>query len=348
MNELAVNNSGGLLDAIAAGIGWSVLVLLALWLVLRVYRAVQHRAVLDVADRWIVVTGCDSGLGQGVVEKLVAARAQVIACCLTPEGAEAALAAGARSAPCLDITDDAALTGLAAAIASDCQGELWGVVHSAGIVLPGFIDYQPIEFYRRTMDVNFFAPVALTQKLLGQLRRSHGRVVLVSSVDGIVSLPGNAPYDASKFAMEGYADALRTELSFWDVAVSVVNPATMRTPMAGSFFESHRVAWNEMASREPEGQWRDAWPEQWLDKYIATNAPQIKRMAQDPAHAINDIVHALTARKPKMRYLSGTLAKTLFYALWVGPESWAHRFKVATIQPPPKVSREAAGEGGKA
>ena len=343
MNDLASDSAGGALDTIAYAVGWVVLVAIALWFVLRVIDALRSRSHLDMAGRWIVVTGCDSGLGRGVVEKLVASKARVIACCLTQEGADAALATGVASAPCLDLTDESAVATLVDDIQRESGGQLWGLVHSAGIVMPGFIDYQPMDFYRRTMDVNFFAPVALTRKLLPMLRASSGRVVLVSSVDGIVSLPGNAPYDASKFALEGYADALRTEQSFWGVSVSVVNPATMRTPMAGSFFESHRLAWDEMAQQEPDGAWREAWPEQWLDRYIAVNAPQIKRIAQDPAHAINDIAHAVTALRPRLRYLSGTLAKTLFYALWVGPESWAMKFKVATIQPPPTANPAARG-----
>ena len=345
MNDLANDPAAGALDTIAYAVGWLVLAAIAAWLVLRVVSALRSRAQLDMAGRWIVVTGCDSGLGRGVVEKLVATDARVIACCLTREGSDAALATGAASAPCLDLTDEAAVASLVDDIRRASDGRLWGLVHSAGIVLPGFIDYQPMDFYRRTMEVNFFAPVALTRKLLPLLRAGSGRVVLVSSVDGIVSLPGNAPYDASKFALEGYADALRTEQSFWGVSVSVVNPATMRTPMAGSFFESHRLAWNEMAQQEPDGAWREAWPEQWLDRYIAVNAPQIKRIAQDPAHAINDIAHAVTAQRPRLRYLSGTLAKTLFYALWVGPESWALKFKAATIQPPPTGSAAGRGPG---
>jgi len=233
--------------------------------------------------------------------------------------------------------DEQALEGLAREVAGLCGGELWGVVHNAGMVLPGFVDYQPIAFYRKVMDLNFFAPVLLTQKLLPALRQARGRVVLVSSVDGLVSLPGNAPYDASKFALEAYADALRAELSFWEVSVSVINPATMRTPMSMSFFEAHRKAWQEMDRIDPDGDWKAAWPEQWLEEYIALNTRQLEKIAQDPDRVIRDIVHATCAVHPRLRYLSGTLAKTLFYLLWVGPESWSLRFKRVMIQPPPAV-----------
>lgn len=317
--------------------GATVWVLLLVMLARRLWSAFGGRAREDIGGRWVVVTGCDSGFGRGIVEALVAREVQVVAFCLTPEGAEASLQAGAARAPCLDLTDDRALEIAAREVETACGGELWGLVHNAGVVLPGFVDYQPISFYREVMAVNFFAPVLLTQKLLHSLRGGRGRVVLVSSVDGIVSLPGNAPYDASKFALEAYADALRAELSFWQLPVSVVNPATMRTPMSGGFFEAHRKAWLEMARIDPDGAWRSAWTEEWLDSYIALNSRQLDRIAQDPEHVIRDIVHALTAVRPRLRYLSGILARTLFYALWVGPESWSLRFKRAMIQPPPRV-----------
>ena len=327
----------GWIDPWLLATGAAIWLLALLVLLSRLVAAARRRAREDVQGRWVVVTGCDSGFGRGVVEALVARRARVVAFCLTPEGAEAALAAGAELAPCLDLTDEVALSEAVLEVQAACGECLWGLVHNAGVVLPGFVDYQPITFYRRVMDVNFFAPVLLTQKLLPALRRSVGRVVIVSSVDGIVSLPGNAPYDASKFAVEAWADALRVELSFWDVSVSVVNPSTMRTPLAMSFFEGHRKAWTEMARLDPDGSWRSIWPEEWLDEYIAFHSENLGRIAQDPAYAVGDIVHALTARRPRLRYLSGTLAKTLFYALWVGPESWALRFKRGLIQPPPHV-----------
>jgi len=322
---------------------WLVATGAAVWLVVilllaaRSWKAIREGARLDVAGRWVVVTGCDSGFGRGVVEALVAADARVVAFCYTDEGAKAALAAGAKLAPCLDLTDAEAVEAAAAEVEAVCDGELWGLVHNAGVVLPGFVEYQPISFYRKVMDVNFFAPVLLTSKLLPAVKKSRGRIVLVSSVDGLVSLPGNAPYDASKFAVEAYADALRAELSFWDVAVSVVNPSTMRTPLAMGFFDAHRKAWQEMDRLDPDGSWKESWSAEWLHEYIDFNTRQLERIAQDPAHAVRDITHALTAKHPRTRYLSGTLAKTLFYALWVCPESWSQRFKNLMIQPPPRV-----------
>ena len=325
---------------LVAATGVLVWLFAVVFAVRRVIAAVRGRTQLNVTDRYVVVTGCDSGFGQGVVKHLVARGARVVACCFTEEGAQTAITLGATSAPRVDLTDRDAIAALAADVKAQCNGKLWGLVHNAGVVLPGFVDYQPLSFYRHVMEVNFFAPVALTQHLLPELRAAEGRVVLISSVDGLVSLPGNAPYDASKFAIEAYADALRVELAAANVDVSVVNPSTMRTPLAMSFFDGHQKAWNEMNRLNPDGAWKQQYPADWLDAYIKANAENLKRIAQDPQHAIGDIVHGICAKRPRLRYLSGTLAKTLFYALWVGPESWSYAFKRATIQPPPPTGRQ--------
>ncbi len=326
------------LASFAAVVGALCLTLATVFLIARLISALGHARRLDVNGRWVVVTGCDSGIGRLLVDALIKRGAKVIACCLTSDGAETARGAGAAEALVFDLVDEGAVVAAAKQIEERCGGALWAVVHNAGVVLPGFVDYQPLTFFRRVMEVNFFGPVHLTRQLLEPLRRARGRVIVVSSVDGIVSLPGNAPYDASKFAVEAWADALRVELSFWGVGVSVVNPATMRTPLAMGFFESHRKAWDESARLDPDGPWTRAYPRSWLDEYVRLNTVNLERIAQDPRHAVNDLVHAVCAARPKLRYLSGTLAKTLFYALWVMPESWALRFKRATIQPPPTVS----------
>lgn len=189
------------------------------------------------------------------------------------------------------------------------------------------------------MEINFIAIADLTKPTISAIKNSRGRIVLVSSVDGLVSLPGNAPYDASKFALEGYADALRMELSYWGVSVSVVNPATMKTPIAQQFFSAHRPTWEANRAEDPDGHWQAAYPEDWLNEFIRINEPNLDRIAQDPQVTVNDLEHALVARYPRHRYLSGRLAKTLFRALWWMPERWATAVKLKTIQPTPRLTK---------
>ena len=316
---------------------WATLALLVLG---RIIRAVKESTRLEMKNRWVVITGCDSGIGLGAVEQLAAEGANVIACTYTPEGAERASKVGAKQTLRFDITDEVAVQDEVERIKEITAGNLWALVHNAGMVQPGFVEYQTLETYRRVMDVNYFAVVRLTQPLIHMLKQSKGRVIIVSSVDGIVSLPGNAPYDGSKYAVEAYADALRVELSFWDVHVAVVNPATMRTPLALGFFESHKKTWEMMEKKEPDGAWKETWTKEWLDEYVAVNSKNLQTMAQDPIHAIRDVAHGVAAKYPRMRYLSGTLAKTLFRFLWKMPEQWSFVVKKCTVTPLPKISAE--------
>jgi len=315
---------------------WVTVLLLLLG---RVVCAVKERTRLDMKNRWVIITGCDSGMGLGAVEQLAAEGADVIACTYTAEGAERAAKAGAKQTLQFDITNESAVQNAVNQINQMTGGNLWALVHNAGMVQPGFVEYQVMETYRRVMDVNYFAVVRLTQPFVQMLKQAKGRVVIVSSVDGIVSLPGNAPYDGSKYAVEAYADALRVELSFWDVHVAVVNPATMRTPLALGFFEAHKKAWDMMEKQEPDGAWKETWTREWLDEFVTVNGRNLEMMAQDPIHAIRNVAHAVSAKYPRMRYLSGTLAKTLFRALWKMPEYWSFVIKRSTISPLPKITR---------
>jgi NAD(P)-dependent dehydrogenase (short-subunit alcohol dehydrogenase family) len=307
------------------------------FVVTRIFLALARRKKLILQNRWIVVTGCDSGIGMGLMKKLIEDQASVIAFCLTEEGSKAALEAGAKLAPRLDITDTAAVQDSCDQVIQICGERLWGLAHVAGFAQPGFIEFQNMSNFRRTMDVNFFAITDITQRLIPSLKNTEGRVVIVTSVDGIVSLPGNAPYDAAKFAAEAYADALRVELSFWNVGVSVANPSTLRTPLSMNFFESETETWETMEEKDPDGAWKQAWSRAWLDEFVEENGKRMEAIAQDPGHAVNDLYHALAAVRPKSRYLSGHLAKTLFYALWLMPEHWSFLIKKATISPGPKV-----------
>lgn len=323
--------------------------LTALW----VRGIISSRRRVSIKGRRVVITGCDSGFGLGTVAELAKLGAEVIALCHTAEGCDKAVQAGAKHALRVDLSKEAEVAAACGQIKKLAEGDLFALIHNAGTVTAGMIDFQPLSNYRRCLEVNFFAPVTITQQLLPLLKDKTAdgakkRVVIVSSVDGIVSLPANAPYDASKFAVEAYADALRTEQSFWNISVSVVNPATMRTPLALGFFESEKTTWRQMSSQDSTSseppRWKEEWPEDWLEQHTKINGEGLQQIAQDPAIVIADLMHAVTAEEPKFRYLSGTFAKTLFYFLWVAPESWAFAIKRATINPPPRVRAPPADQ----
>jgi NAD(P)-dependent dehydrogenase (short-subunit alcohol dehydrogenase family) len=114
------------------------------------------------------------------------------------------------------VTDD---TQIAAAVhaVSNSTDTLDALVNSAGLYIPGPFEQISTADLIETFRVNVFGVVAVTQAFLPLIRRGRGRIVLISSVNGRLSLPGVSAYSASKFALTAFADAMRLELEPWGI-----------------------------------------------------------------------------------------------------------------------------------
>ena len=199
----------------------------------------------------------------------------------------------------LDITDAASISG-AVDVVAKAVGErgLFGLVNNAGIVKPGPLEFQPIADFRRQLEVNLIGQVAVTQAFLPLLRRGNGRIVNVGSIGGHLVLPLHGAYSASKFAMEAVSDAFRLELRQWRVPVSLIDPGATETPIFGKTLAAID-ALDETLGAEAEAVYRDqiAGVRDLVEKTAADAAP-VEVLAQT-------VVRALTASKPKSRYLAG-------------------------------------------
>src|SRR3712207_5359552 len=152
----------------------------------------------------VLVTGASRGIGRAITTRMAASGWDVLAGVRDDAAAtELRRTAGARVAPLtLDITNATHVAALA-------DREVDAVVNNAGIVLAGPVEALDLDDLRRQLDVNVVAQVAVTQAVLPALRARGGRIVFISSVSGRVSTPFSGAYNASKFALEGIADALR-------------------------------------------------------------------------------------------------------------------------------------------
>ncbi|HET9162201.1 MAG TPA: SDR family NAD(P)-dependent oxidoreductase, partial [Solirubrobacterales bacterium] len=170
----------------------------------------------------VLVTGASSGIGRATALRLDRAGWRVFAGVRKEADADSLRAgASARLVPLmLDVTDAAAIAAAAEQIAAEVgEGGLGGLVNNAGVGLLGPLETLPIEDFRRTVEVNLIAQVAVTQALLPQVRAARGRIVFVSSVGGRMAMPFGSPYHAAKFGLEAVADSLRRELRPWGIAV---------------------------------------------------------------------------------------------------------------------------------
>ena len=137
----------------------------------------------------------------------------------------------------IDVTDEAAISAAAATVA-DAVGDrgLAGLVNNAGIAKPAPIEFQPMADFRTQLEVNLFGPVAMVQAFLPLIRRGGGRIVNVGSIGGLLVLPLNGAYSASKFGIRAITDALRLELRQWNIHVSLIEVAPVKTAIFGKTY----------------------------------------------------------------------------------------------------------------
>ena len=137
----------------------------------------------------------------------------------------------------IDVTDESTISAAAAAVA-DAVGDrgLAGLVNNAGIGVPAPIEFQPMADFRTQLEVNLFGPVAMIQAFLPLIRRGGGRIVNVGSIGGMLVLPLNGAYSASKFGIRAISDALRLELRQWNIHVSLIEVAPVKTAIFGKSF----------------------------------------------------------------------------------------------------------------
>ena len=130
----------------------------------------------------------------------------------------------------VDVTDRAAVEAAVAAVLAATGGTLDAVVANAGVRVAGAFEETPFAEVRRLFEVNLGGVMHVTRAALPALRATEGsRVVVVSSVGGLSALPGLAAYCGSKWAVEGWAEALAHELQPLGVGVALVEPASVRT-----------------------------------------------------------------------------------------------------------------------
>ncbi|MGD9509144.1 MAG: SDR family NAD(P)-dependent oxidoreductase [Geminicoccaceae bacterium] len=196
-----------------------------------------------------LISGGSSGIGLALAHRLAEAGWDLTLIARDRPrlaAAQAALAAYGRAVEICsaDVADEAAVAAaMAAATARLGSPDL--VVACAGIVVPGRFEVQPAEAFRRSMEVNYLGAVHLVRAALPVMRAGGGRIVLVASGAALIGLYGHTSYAPSKFAVRGFAEALRSELSAGNIGVSVVYPPDTDTPG----FHAERRARPDIADR---------------------------------------------------------------------------------------------------
>jgi NAD(P)-dependent dehydrogenase (short-subunit alcohol dehydrogenase family) len=122
------------------------------------------------------------------------------------------------------------------------------LINNAGIVVGGPLEFLKIEDFRYQIEVNLIGQLAVTQAFLPLIRKAKGRIIFVGSIAGLFALPFSGPYAASKFGLEGMADALRRELDSWKIPVILVEPGSVKTPLWQKSFSDGDKRFSDMGT----------------------------------------------------------------------------------------------------
>jgi NAD(P)-dependent dehydrogenase (short-subunit alcohol dehydrogenase family) len=240
-----------------------------------------------------LVTGASSGIGRACATHLASQGFEVLA------GVRNEADAPPGTEPLrLDVTraDDIA------AAAERVGRHLHALVNNAGIAVNGPIEVVPVEDWRHQFEVNVIGQVAVTRALLPALLNARGRIVNMSSISGRNALPLLGPYAASKFALEAVSDTLRREVGPHGVKVACVEPGIIVTPV----WAKSRAAGEGLVDAMPADARRRY--ETMIDA-LRTFAEGAERDGLPPEAVAEVVGHAVTARRPRTRYVVGREAR---------------------------------------
>jgi NAD(P)-dependent dehydrogenase (short-subunit alcohol dehydrogenase family) len=247
----------------------------------------------------VLITGASSGIGEAAAMRLSEMGRRVFAGVRRQDDARRLedQASGRLTAVLLDVTDACAIRTAAETVAA-ATGEagLAGLVNNAGIGIGGPLELVPVEEWRLQFEVNVLGVVAVTQAFMPQLRAARGRIVNVSSVSGLLAAPYFGPYAASKFALEALSDALRGEVRRFGMHVSLIEPGAVQTPI----WDKSRARIERRAEQTPA---EKIAPYEGDLEAVRKAVGKAEGRAMPASVVAEAIVHALSARRPRPRYV---------------------------------------------
>lgn len=258
-------------------------------------------------EKTVFITGASSGIGRASVLHLARQGFRVFGGVRKRKDGDALRAdSGGAVVPIeIDVTDGTTVASAAQAVHSLVGDRgLDGLVNNAGVGLVAPVEYVSMEALRRHFEVNVFGQIAVTQAFLPFIRRARGRIVNIGSVGSRIALPFGGALCGSKGALTLLNDALRLELRPFGIYVSLVEPAAIHTPAVDKTLGDAEAIIRAMP---PEGAARYGAA---LREFVRRS--HARETNGSPPEVVAQVVHhALTARRPRVRYTVGVGARLL-------------------------------------
>ncbi|MDJ0754630.1 MAG: SDR family NAD(P)-dependent oxidoreductase [Ardenticatenaceae bacterium] len=249
-----------------------------------------------------LVTGASTGIGKKIAETLVkqgyvtygTSRRQ------RPDGH------GIRMRV-LEVTDGSSVKSCVDGILAE-TGRIDLLVNNAAVVMISPGEELPLEKAEEMMQINFFGAVRVINAVLPQMRRQRsGRLIFISSLAGLMGVPGQGFYCSTKHAMEGYADALHMELAKFNIRVSLVEPGSFRT---------------EIIEKSDDLSWPTIPDYDGMRERLSEVIKERTKAGNNPQRVADVVARAAASKRPRLRYRVAAEGKQAVFLKSLLPEKF--------------------------
>ncbi len=275
----------------------------------------------------VLITGASTGIGLETAVLLAERGFKVYATMRDPARRGALDAEAARRGVKLDVlrldVNDQPSIDEAVDTVLDKSGSIYGVVNNAGIEVLGFFEDTSDEEARLSFETNVFGTMRVTRAALPHMRKARrGRIVVLSSVAGRIGAMALSAYCASRFAQEGFVESLSQEVRPLGIYASLVEPGIVKT-------EHWESAANHIVAEKARSPGSPYYA--WLQRLEGMMEQLVESAPTKPIDVARAVHHALSAKRPKLRYLIGRRASLVLSLRRYVPAGLFERLYFGTI-----------------
>ncbi|KTD41260.1 SDR family NAD(P)-dependent oxidoreductase [Legionella parisiensis] len=260
-------------------------------------------------EKIILITGCSSGIGFDAVLTLKGRGHRVIGSCRKMEDVQKLLDKGIEAVQ-LDVSDSSSIQNAFAAVLAKTEGRLDVLINNAGYGQAGALEDISRDVLRAQFETNVFGLVELTNLVIPVMRQQgHGRIINLSSILGVISMPFRGAYNASKYAVEGVCDTLRLELKSSGIDVITIEPGPIE-----SRFRDNCVD-NSLNNIDMQNSYFNKQYERMLKTFKQKKADSFFTRKTDAV--IHKLIHAIESQRPKAKYPITFPAHFMLFLKWI-------------------------------
>ncbi|RQW62481.1 SDR family oxidoreductase [Vibrio viridaestus] len=252
-------------------------------------------------SKYILITGCSSGIGLCAALTLKERGYKVIASCRKQKDVDKLISLGIDCIQ-IDLADSQSIKQGVEDALQRSNNQLYAVFNNGAYGQTGALEDLPIEALKAQFTTNFFGWHELTTKLIPHFRRQgQGRIIQNSSILGFAAMKYRGAYNSSKFALEGWTDTMRLELMGSGIHISLIEPGPIETQFRPNALKEFQ-RWIDVENSVHKSQY-----EQQLARLSKDKSSN--KFTLPPESCMEPLIHALESPKPKIRYRVTTPTK---------------------------------------